>query len=98
MIEYDFNFLLELDDLELVNQYNRLVTHQPNDNPDKKLNDVIYRSLHTRYLGKTFKSRNYNLEYLKSSLKDGFCIISFKKPVYLEVILGIKTLIPVDFN
>ncbi len=98
MIEYDFNFLLELDDLELVNQYNRLVTHQPNDNPNDKLNDVIYRAMLTRYLGKTFKSRNYNLEYLKSPLKDGFCIISFQKPVYLEVILGIKTLKPIDLN
>ena len=98
MIEYDFSFLLELDDLGVVNQYNRLVTYQPNDDPDDKLNDVIYRAMLTRYLGKTFKSRNYNLEYLKSPLEEGFYLISFKKPVYLEVILGVKTLKPIDFN
>ncbi|MBA5629887.1 hypothetical protein [Moheibacter lacus] len=98
MIEYDFNFLLEMSDLELVNQYNLLVTHKPNDDPDDKLNDVIYRAMLTRYLGKTFKSRNYNLEYISSPLKDGFKVMHFKKPVYLEVILGIKTLKPIDFN
>ena len=98
MIEYDFNFLLKLDDLELVNQYNRLVTHKPNDDPNDRLNDVIYRAMLTKYLGRTFKSRNYNLEYLKAPLKEGFCIVYFKKPVYLEVILGVKTLKPIHFN
>ncbi len=95
---YDFNFLLEIDDLELVNEYNRLVTHRPNDNPNDKLNDYTYKLLLMRYLVKTFKLKNYNLDWLETTTENGLYTMSFRQLVYLELIFGIKVLKPIPLN